>query len=481
MIKEIAVNKISPSPRSRLSVPRRLALAAAIAVALASCTDSVGIFASLSEEKPTDTLSTKDLAKVTPSSVSSGKLNGSDCFFMASGLLYYRPLSLAKDSWKSLSPGSLQVVDAATATTYRASRCLQAISDGTTLYAAWLNDNLEPLGLYSTSDGSSWTPVAPAGSAVPLSSDFDKPYTDSTRTLREITGLFYVNGVKFAAVKQTAIEGAETVIRFKLYTISGTTAADTGVNLKYDSTNPYSVTPIRSATFGNGSYWFVSGTGLYSSPTNPDSFSADSTIPNTASGLAYRYSLTSVLWSADLNRLLVSTGSGVFDASSTTTNVGVTPGLIYARTAAGTWETSAASTLTGSTSGGYANFTDLAVVKYNNGTTDVPVVIASVASSLKYNDGDKQSNKAADAHGYAILVPSSSSIDGQSVSCSIANESLISSYSNYEISLKDYAVNHLFFLNASDGTSVLFAATLGKGLWSDTRSAAGTWGGWAKE
>jgi hypothetical protein len=479
MTKEIAVNRTLPSPRSSRIFSRSLALAAAFAIAFASCTDSVGIFASLSVEQATDTNSTKDLANVTPSSVSIGKLNGTDGFFMASGLIYYRPLVLAKNGWKKISSDSIPAVtDAATGTIYKPDRCLQIVSDGTTLYAAWLDNNLNSIGLYSTTDGANWTPVAPAGSATPLFSDFDKAYTDSTRTLREITRLFYVNGTVFAAVKQTALEGTSSVIRFKLYTVSGTTATDSGVSLQYDSTDPYSVTPIRSLTYGNGSYWFVSGTGLYASPTNPNAFTKDSAIPNTATGLAYNYSLTSVLWSDDLNRLLVATGSGVFDKSDTETSVGVTPGIIYARTAAGTWEASAASTLTGTTTGGYANFTDLAVVQSSDGT---PVVIASVASSIKYNDGDTQSNKAAAAHGYGVLVPASDSISGQSVSCSIANESLISTYSSYEISLKDYSVNRLFYLSESDGTKVLFAGTLGKGLWSDTRSSSGTWGGWAKE
>jgi len=467
------VNRTLPSPRASLVFFRTLALTAGFAIAIASCTDSVGIFASLSEEKPTDTLATKDLANVSPSSLVRGKLNGNEGFFMASGLIYYRALTLAKNGWSKIGSDSIPAVtDVATGTSYKADRCLQVTSDGTNLYAAWLNSNQEPIGLYSTTDGTTWTAVAPAGSGPgsTLSTDFDKPYTDSTRTLREITRLFYVNGTVFAAVKQTALEDTDTVYRFKLYSISGTTATDLGVSLKYDATEPFAVTPIRSLAYGNGGYWFVSGTGLFTSPTTPNAF----TQVSGESGMPTACSLTSVIWSSDLNRLLVSTGSGVFG----TTNIGVTPGLIYARTAAGAWESSAASTLTSASTGGYANFTDLAVVPSSDGT---PIVIASVASSIKYNDGDKQSNKAAASHGYGVLVPVSGSIGTQSVSCSIANESLISTYSSYEISLMSYSINHLFYLAEPDGSTVLFAGTLGKGLWSDTRSSLGTWGGWAKE
>jgi hypothetical protein len=451
MIKETAVNKIYRAPRAALVNFSIILFAAAFASLMASCTDSVGIFASLSQEKPIGTLSTKELSTVSPACVVRYNVGGTDYFFMSSGLIYQRPLTLTKNSWTAISAAQLPS---------GASRCVQ-IAAADRLYAAWLDENFLNRGLYASSNAVDWTAI---GSAT-LSSD--------ASALRQITGLYTLNNTVFVAVKESSYTTGTEVAKFKLYYVSGNDVVECAFDneLLYVSTDPYATTSIRSMTWDGTDYWFVAGQYLYRTTGTLGSYIRVSGETNMPSG----QSLASVYWSAALGRLIVATGSGVFSVSGTMT--GSTSGLIFARRASdGVWETSNPSVLVSSATGGYANFTDIITVPNNAGT---PVVVASAASSLKYGDGKSQSNKAAATRGYGVLVPEADlSIAGHSAS-SIVN--VISSWSNYEISLMDYAVTGLFYLDGELGSKVLFACTAGRGLWSNRRSSEGTWGDWEKE
>jgi hypothetical protein len=457
MIKEPAVNKIHRAPRAALVYFSIVLFAAAFASLIASCTDSVGIFASLSQEKPIGTLSTKELSSVSPACVVRYNVAGTDYFFMSSGLIYKRPLTLAKESWTAIQSAPAN-----------ASRCLQ-ITAADRLFAAWLDDNFLNRGLYASSNAVDWTAIG----AATLSSE--------SSIIRQITGLFTLNNTVFVAVKESNYTTGNEVVIFKLYYVSGNdvvpctfnTDPDVDSNfdndLKYDSDNPYVTTSIRSMTWDGTDYWFVSGSSIYRGST------VSQFAKVTETGVPGGVSFTAINWSAELNRILVSTGSGVFKVGETMT--GITPGLIYARTAAGVWETSNPSVLVSSTSGGYANFTDILTVPGN--VAGSPVVVASAASSLKYGDGKSQSNKAAATRGYGVLVPDADlSITGHSA---ISRANVISSWSSYETSLMDYAVTGLFYLDGESGSKVLFACTAGRGLWSNRRSSDGNWGDWEKE
>jgi hypothetical protein len=456
MIKEPAVNKIHRAPRAALVCFSIVILAAAFASLMSSCTDSVGIFASLSQEKPIGTLSTKELSSASPACVVRYNVAGTDYFFMSSGFIYQRPLALAKDSWTAISSAQLPA---------DASRCTQ-IAAADRLYAAWLDNNFAFVGLYASSNAADWTAIA---------------FPSDPSAVRQVTGLFTLNGTVFVAVKQSTNPSGTEIVKFKLYYVSGNDAVectfDTDADavfdddLTYDSANPYVTTSIRSMTWDGTNYWFVSGSSIYRRTTSYE-FSKV-----TETDMPTEKSLTSISWSADLNRILVSTGSGVFKVGETMT--GITPGLILARRASdGVWETSAPSVLVSSTTGGYANFTDILTVPDNSGA---PVIVASAASSLKYGDGKSQSNKAAATRGYGVLVPDTGSIIGRSARCS-SIDYVVSTWPSYEISLMDYAVTGLYYLDGETGSKVLFAGTAGRGLWSIRRSPEGIWEeDWQKE
>lgn len=440
---------------------------------LTSCAqDPIGIFASLAQERPIGEDSTKALGSSSPSSVARFSMDGQDYYFMASGYLYYRPLALAKDAWRQI-PG-LSGLPA------EASRCVQ-MTCSDRIYAAWLDENFSFLGLYASDDAATWTQISPATPDI----EDDVELLTRGGVSRDITGLFSLNGLVFAATRETGTEEGGSVTRFKLYSVSpGSDAAVAcDFNLAYDPDHPYAATSIRSMTFDGGSYYLVSGSGIHSSPAGGAlSFSRLS-----EEGMPTGMNLSSILWSPDLERLLVATGSGAFDAAPDDDSdvlTGGTPGLIFARLSDGSWESSAPSVLVSNPStGGYANFTDLQVVY---GSSARPVIVASASTTLKYGDGKTQSNKAAEARGYGILVPDDDkSISGHAaIASTVAIQAEISSWSNYETTMENLAVTRLFLLPGTENASVLFACTAGKGLWSDIVTALGdafSWGGWVKE
>jgi hypothetical protein len=154
----------------------------------------------------------------------------------------------------------------------------------------------------------------------------------------------------------------------------------------------------------------------------------------------------------------------------------------------GAWEKSSPISLVTGTDPGYANLTDLAIVRSGASASaaGAPVLIVGSESSSKYGKGTTRDQKAAAAKGYATLVPASSSIAGvQAAEMSVPALVQIASWSNFETTLYPNTVVRLVALDASaaaDGSETrLFALTAGNGLWSNARNAAGAWTGWLKE
>lgn len=372
---------------------------------------------------------------------------------MATGYIYSRGLNLEKNGWTAI--GSSALPD-------QAERCIQIAATETHLYAAWLNADFSSLGLYVSEDLGGWTAVDSA------------TYASAEGLGREVTSLFSLNGVIFVGIKETTLSGG--AIKYKLsYIRDG--AAVPCVELDYLETDPYQISHFRSGAFDGTNYFFVSGSGLYRGSIDYLAGTASFSLLSGEAGMPSGQSLKSVSYSPELERLIISTGSGSFLSGEEL--VGSTPGLIYARTAGGSWEASAPSVLGSTTTGGYANFTDALVLPNQGGS---PVIVCASESSLEYKGGTTQSTKSASARGYGILTPAADkSISGIGVLNTVDSQANITTWSNYETRLVSASIGRLYAFEEADGSMTLFACTAGNGLWSNIRAAGGTWGGWDRE
>jgi hypothetical protein len=460
--------------RQRHSAFPPLALSSLLCLLLAlSCSVTpIGIYTSISEEKPIGVQSTASLSAASPSAV----VRFNDKFYMTTGFIYTRPLALSKNAWTPIASASLPSATVNGAA-LSAQRCLQIASDGARLYAAWLSSDYASMGLYASQDAASWTPIdSAAGNLVTGLDSLSLPVK------REITKLFCLNGVIFASVKESTSADSdadgEFEVYYKLYYVSGDAAVSTGLSLNCVEASPYSVGSFRSGTYDGSRYWFISGSGIYSGTIDVAAGTA-SFAALAETGMPVKQRLKSISWSAELGRLIVTTGSGSFETSDTVaTLVTTTPGVVYARLPDGSWEASAASTLVSAANGGYANFTDALVVP---GSSGAPVVVCAAESSLKYDTGTERYNKKAIARGYGVLIPSSGSIAGLPVASTTASQPEITTWSNYETTLMNTSVQYLYYLDGENSSKVLFACTSGDGLWSNVLGSSGAWGTWNKE
>jgi hypothetical protein len=413
-----------------------------------SCNDPEGLYYSLRMEDPVNEGATAALDKTTPAAM----VRLGDKYFLAAGQLFSRAASLGRvtNSWTQ----AVQPPDTAFCTSIAAS--------SSRLYASFTDSNALSLGVYY-SDGTgtalAWTELAPE--------IFHQPAATGMRVI----ALMEANGIVFISYEVPSSD----VRRFRLQAVDESGAApvtlDSGVDISFDSSDPWDYKPIVSMAYDGTDYWFISGASLYRG--TPGAFA----LVSGEAGMPSKTSLKSIRWSSDLGRILVTTGSGMFRASDTVSLAGSTPGLLYSRTPGGTWEASAPISLIDSATGGYANFTDSAVVP---GTGSGLLLLLGSEASVKYGDGDLRTNKAVSAKGYGTFRPASDGSIALIASGDLTTLPLASP-TNLSTTLVTDAVTG-FYQDASypDGARILFALTLEDGLFSN-RYDGSSWEGWYRE
>ncbi len=424
------------------------ALMAAALVAAMICVscynDPEGLFFSLRYEQPVNDDATELLDGTSPAGIA----RVGDAYYLAAGRVFVRGLERESGAWTDAGMPS----GAAFSTALAAS--------ATRVYASFIDNEAANLGLHYTESASApfaWTEV----SAGIFRADGVK-----------VTAVMAVNGTVFVST-ETTIAGTRY---FRLYRINegGPAAVATNVDIPFDSDDPWDFKPIVSMTYGGSEYWFLSGAAIYHGDGSTFALLTGET------DMPSKTSLRAIRWSSELGRLVITTGSGMFRASSSESLSGSTPGFIYARTSGGVWERSEPIVLVDSqTSGGYANFTDCLVLP---GAAGEWLILAGSAPSIKYGEGNAQNNKAAVAKGYGTFRPAS--VTGSILGIAAADRSPVpvASATNLGTTLINEAVTG-FAVDASISAGdpgFAFAFTAGDGLYSNWYDGS-AWEGWFHE
>ncbi len=423
------------------------ALMAAALVAAMICVscynDPEGLFFSLRYEQPVNDDATELLAGTSPSGIA----RMGDAYYLAAGRVFVRGLEREAGAWTDAGMPA------------GAAFCTGLAASATRVYAGFVDNEAANLGLHYTDGAASplaWTEL----NAGVFRADGVK-----------ITGIMAANGIVFVSTEET-VAGARY---FRLYRISevGPSVVGTNVSISFDSDDPWDFKPIVSLTHDGGQYWFVSGAAIYSGDgTTFTQLTGEDDMPE-------KTSLKAIRWSPELDRLIITTGSGMFRADSSESLSGSTPGRIYARSL-GTWEHSEPIVLVDNqTSGGYANFTDCLVLP---GAAGEWLLLAGSAPSIKYGEGDGQNNKAAVAKGYGTFRPASVTGSILGIAAADRSPSPVASATNLGTTLINEAVTG-FAVDASVSAGdpgFVFAFTAGDGLYSNWYDGS-AWEGWFHE
>ncbi|MBU0928793.1 MAG: hypothetical protein KKA67_13675 [Spirochaetes bacterium] len=272
-----------------IASPRLAALAIAVAMLTASCTEGpAGIFSRVADEKPTNANMTEEIKYATPS------------FVARLGTTYYAGIGTlwTKAAGANAWTNSAIVPGVSASSVLAGSGCVA----GSRLYVLFSDAATgSGLGVWSTADGSTWTQVAaglPSGQYV--------------------RAVLAANDQLFAVTVATAADLTES---YSLYHYNGAAFESAGISANSDIGIP------DSAAYAGSAYWFTAGGYLLSGSTpttiakvtGPNDWATGSTVGATLSptyGGVCAVGATGILLSGTDGKLYYSTDGSAWSGST---------------------------------------------------------------------------------------------------------------------------------------------------------------------